>query len=130
VNPAELARAFIAAMNAYDAGALAALLTADVELQGFKGTYVGPEQAPKWLGTPGPNLRSSIEIDDIRDDGSRALLAATRNWIWVESGEHAADERWHAVFWCRDGKVARWRPFHYLPEAVAAFENEELDTGS
>jgi ketosteroid isomerase-like protein len=130
MSPADLSRAFIAAMNSYDADALAALLTPDVELQGFKGTYAGHEAARRWLGTPGPNLRSEIVIDEVREQDDRALVAATRNWLWVESGEHADDERWHAVFWCRDGKVARWRPFHYLPEAAAAFEGEDLDTGS
>ena len=122
MSPSELARAFIAAMNAYDADALVALLTEDVELHGFKGTYTGHDEARRWLGTPGPNLRSDITIDDVRENEERALVAATREWIWVESGEHADDERWHAVFWCRDGKVARWQPFHYLPEAAAAFE--------
>jgi ketosteroid isomerase-like protein len=128
--PGELARAFIEAMNAYDGDALAALLTEDAELQGFKGTYIGPDAARSWLGTAGPNLRSTIVVTGVREAGDRALVTAEREWQWVESGEHADRESWHAVFWTRDGRVAKWRPFHFLPEAVEAFESDDLDTGS
>ncbi len=124
-SPAEIARAFIDAMNAYDADALVELLAHDVVLDGYKGTYVGHDEARRWLGTPGPNLRSRIDVHQIREDGHRALAATERTWIWVDGDEEAETENWNAVWWTRDGKVVRWKPFQHVPEAVEAFESGE-----
>jgi hypothetical protein len=124
-GPAALAHAFIDAMNAYDADALTALLAEDAELRGFKGSFVGRDSAPRWLGSPGPNLRSRIDVVEMRENETRALAVADRIWIWVDSGEEAERERWHGVWWTGAGLIERWQPFHYLPEAVEAFESGE-----
>lgn len=125
MTPAELAKAFIDAMNAYDSEALVGLLAEDVVLDGYKGAYAGRDEARRWLGTPGPNLRSRIDIHQVREEGERALISAQRTWIWVDGDEEAETENWNAVWWTRDGEIVRWKPFQHVPEAVEAFESGE-----
>jgi limonene-1,2-epoxide hydrolase len=122
LTPAETARAFIEAFNGRDLDGFAATLHPEVEIHASRGLRTGIDQAREWATRAPGGLQQRIEVEDVREDGDRALALIVREWWWEEpdTDQAGADEMaW--LFEFRDGLIASWRPFDDRDDALAAF---------
>lgn len=115
--------AFIDAFNAENLDALVAALSDRVEIHGRRGIVVGRERAREWATRrPSGELRQRLVLDGVRAGGGRASVALVRRqWVWVEDGEVADEERLAVVVALDDdGLIVEWRPYDDRDAALAA----------
>lgn len=118
----ETARGFVDALNSHDGDAFEALLDPQVVLHTGRGPKHGRAEARGWLGGPGENLTSTVEIESWAGAGERVLATGIRSWRWVDGGELAEEHPYAAIWRIRDGLVLEWRAYEDLEAARADYE--------
>ena len=107
----EIIAALLAAVRARNEAAIAELLDPDVVVTGNKGTFRGVDAVLRWAKpSDDGQLRSRIEIDEIRElPSDRVAVAGRRQWRWVDGDELADEHPFGALFELRDGRIVTWR---------------------
>ena len=118
-------REFIRAFNERDLDAFVEVLDPEVELHSMKGLRKGVDAARLWATRPPGGVQQTIELDDLYEDGDRAVALITRKWCWDEDGSPAGEDEMAWLFELRDHKIRSWRPFEDRAEALhaAGFEH-------
>lgn len=114
-------REFIRAFNERDLDAFIAVLDPDVELHSMKGLRKGPEAARLWATRQSGGVQQTVELDELFEDGDRALALIRRVWHWDEDGSHANTEEMAWLFELRDHRIRSWRPFDDREAAWQAY---------
>jgi ketosteroid isomerase-like protein len=98
-----------------------ALLDPEVELQTPGGPRLhGHDQARDWFEQEFENVRSRIIPDRFVEGGDVVAGVGRTEVRWLESGEIAREFESAGVFWFREGKIVRWRPFETHDAALKA----------
>lgn len=118
----DAARRFVDALNSHDGDAFEALLDPQVVLHTGRGPKHGRAEARGWLGGPGENLTSTVEIESWEATDERVLASGKRWWRWVESGELAEEHPYAAIWRIRAGLVVEWQAYDDRDEARAEYE--------
>jgi ketosteroid isomerase-like protein len=118
-------REFIRSFNERDLDAFVAVLDPEVELHSMKGLRKGVDAARLWATRAPGGVQQTIELDDLYEDGDRAVALITRKWHWDEDGSPAGEDEMAWLFELRDHKIRSWRPFEDRAEALhaAGFEH-------
>lgn len=114
-------REFIRAFNERDLDAFVAMLDPEVELHSMKGLRKGREAARLWATRARGGVQQTIELDELFEDGDRALALIRRVWHWDEDGSHANTEEMAWLFELRDHRIRSWRPFDDREAAWQAY---------
>lgn len=121
-SPEDVARRFVEAFNVHDADRFEALLDPEVVLHTARGPKQGRVEARGWLGGPGENLTSTVEIERWEADGERVLASGKRSWRWAEGGELAEEHPYAAIWRIRTGLILEWRAYDELEAARTDYE--------
>jgi limonene-1,2-epoxide hydrolase len=119
-------REFIRSFNERDQDAFAAVLDPEVELHSMKGMRKGRGAARMWATRPPGGVQQTIEVDELFEDGNRALALIRRVWHWDEDGSHANTEEMAWLFELRGHRIRSWRPFD---DREAAWQAYHLSDG-
>jgi limonene-1,2-epoxide hydrolase len=114
-------REFIRAFNERDLDAFVAVLDPQVELHSMKGLRKGREAARLWATRAPGGVQQTIELDELFEDGDRALALIRRVWNWDEDGSHANTEEMAWLFELHDHRIRSWRPFDDREAAWQAY---------
>ena len=130
-DPEAVAGAFIDAFNAENLDAMVAVLSESVEIRGRRGSVRGRDAAREWATRrPSGELRQRLLLDEVRTEGAVAVAELRRQWLWVETGEVADEERFGVLFTLdSDGLIGRWQAFDDLADALAAAERGKDGSG-
>ena|SRR5438034_5554686 len=79
----------------------------------------GHDQARDWFEQEFENVQSRIIPDRFIEEGDVVGLGRAEV-RWIESGEIAHESESAGVFWFRDRKIVRWRPFETHDAALKA----------
>jgi hypothetical protein len=124
-------REFIRAFNERDLDAFAGVLDPEVELHSMKGLRKGREAARLWATRPPGGVQQTIEVDELFENGDRALALIRRIWHWEEDGSHANSEEMAWLFELNDHLIRSWRPFDDRESAWQAYHvRDDGDRGS
>lgn len=104
-------REFIRSFNERDLDAFVAILDPEVELHSMKGLRKGREAARLWATRPPGGVQQTIELEELFEDGDRALALVRREWQWAEDGSHANTDEMAWLFELNDHLIRSWRPF-------------------
>jgi ketosteroid isomerase-like protein len=122
----ETLRAALAAFNERDAGALAALLTPDVEIVPIRAAletgaaYTGPNAATEWIAAVDASWENLIaSVREWRDDRDAVVALGRLRGRGRESGVDI-DADAVAVARFRDGRIRRLRIYTSVAEGLAA----------
>ncbi len=118
---ADPVREFIRAFNERDLDAFTAVLDPEVELHSMKGLRKGPEAARLWATRAPGGVQQTVQLDELFEDGDRALALIKRVWHWDEDGSHANTEEMAWLFELRDHLIRSWRPFDDREDAWQAY---------
>ncbi len=121
-SPEEVARRFVEAFNSHDADRFEELLDPDVVLHTGRGPKEGRAEARGWLGGPGENLTSSVQIESWDTAGERVFATGIRRWRWVDDGQLAEEHPYAAIWRIRAGLVLEWRAYEDPDAAHADYE--------
>jgi ketosteroid isomerase-like protein len=113
-------RRFIDAFNAGDLDGFAAVLDPEVEIHSMRGLRKGTEAARLWATRAPGGLQQTIVLDELYEDGDRAVALITRRWRWAEDDSAAGEDEMAWLFELHDGRVRSWRPFEDRAEALHA----------
>lgn len=114
-------REFIRAFNERDLNAFTAVLDPEVELHSMRGLRKGREAARLWATRASGGVQQTIELDELFEDGDRALALIRRVWHWDEDGSHANTEEMAWLFELHDHRIRSWRPFDDREAAWQAY---------
>ena len=104
-----------------DVAEFLSLLDPEVELQTPAGPRLrGRDEARDWFEKDVENVRSRIIPDRFVEEGDVVAGLGRTEVRWLESGEIAREFESAAVFWFREGKIFRWRPFETHDAALKA----------
>lgn len=123
-------REFIRAFNERDLDAFVAALDPEIELHAARGLRKGPDAARAWATRPPGGVQQTIEVDELFEDGDRALALIKRVWRWDEDGSHASTDEMAWMFELRDHKIRSWRPFDDREAAWRAYHGGDGHSGS
>jgi limonene-1,2-epoxide hydrolase len=118
-------REFIRAFNERDLDAFVEVLDPEVELHSMKGLRKGREAARLWATRPPGGVQQTIEVEELFEDGGRALALIQRVWHWEEDGSHANTEEMAWLFELRDHRIRNWRPFEDREDAWQAYHSRD-----
>jgi ketosteroid isomerase-like protein len=97
------------------------LLDPEVELQTPGGPRLrGHDQAREWFEKDFETVRPRIIPDRFVEEGDVVAGLGRTEVRWIESREIAHEFESAGVFWFRDGKIVRWRPFETHEAALKA----------
>ena len=97
------------------------LLDPDVELQTPGGPRLrGHAEARDWYEKEVGTVRSRIIPDRFVEEGEVVAGLGRTEVRWLESAEVAREFESAGVFWFREGKILRWRPFETHDAALKA----------
>lgn len=113
-------REFIRAFNERDLDAFVEVLDPEVELHSMRGLRKGREAARLWAARPPGGVQQTIEVEELYEDGDRAVALINRVWHWEEDGSHASTDEMAWFFALRDHKVRSWWPFEDRAAALRA----------
>ena len=113
-------REFIRAFNERDLDAFVEVLDPEVELHSMKGLRKGREAARMWATRKPGGVQQTIELEELYEDGDRAVALIRRVWRWDEDESHASTEEMAWLFELREHRVRSWRPFEDRSEALRA----------
>jgi limonene-1,2-epoxide hydrolase len=113
-------REFIRAFNERDLDAFVAVLDPEVELHSARGLRKGVEAARVWATREPGGVQQTIELDELYEDGGRAVAQITRRWHWAEDGAAAGEDEMAWVFGLRAHRILSWRPYEDRAQALAA----------
>jgi ketosteroid isomerase-like protein len=114
-------REFIRAFNERDLDAFVAVLDPEVELHSMKGLRKGREAARLWATRAPGGVQQTIQLEELFEDGDRALALVRREWHWDEDGSHASTDEMAWLFELRDHAIRGWRPFDDRETAWRAY---------
>jgi len=114
-------REFIRAFNERDLDAFVAVLDPEVELHSMKGLRKGREAARLWATRAPGGVQQTVQLDELFEDGDRALALIKRVWHWDEDGSHANSEEMAWLFELRDHLIRSWCPFDDREDAWQAY---------
>lgn len=114
-------REFIRAFNEGDLEGFVAVLDPEVELHSMRGLRKGREAARLWATRKPGGVQQTVELEELYEDGDRAVALIRRVWRWEEDGSHASTDEMAWFFELRDRRVRSWRPFEDRAEALRAF---------
>lgn len=104
-------REFIRSFNERDLDGFVEVLDPEIELHSMKGLRKGVEAARLWATRPPGGVQQTIELEELFEDGERALALVRRVWHWDEDGSHASTDEMAWLFELRDHLIRSWRPF-------------------
>lgn len=114
-------RKFIRAFNDRDLDAFVDVLDPEVELHSMKGLRKGRDAARLWATRRPGGVQQTIEVDELFEDGDRALALIRRVWHWDEDGSHADTEEMAWLFELNRHLIRGWRPFEDREAAWRAY---------
>jgi ketosteroid isomerase-like protein len=114
-------REFIRAFNERDLDAFVAVLDPEIELHSMKGLRKGRDAARLWATRAPGGVQQTIELEELFEDGDRALALVRRAWHWDEDGSHASTDEMAWLFELRDHTIRGWRPFDDREAAWRAY---------
>jgi limonene-1,2-epoxide hydrolase len=114
-------REFIRSFNERDLDSFVEVLDPEVELHSMKGLRKGREAARMWATRAPGGVQQTIEVEELFEDGDRALALVRRVWHWEEDGSHANTEEMAWLFELRDHRIRSWRPFDAREVAWQAY---------
>ena len=123
----EVIERLLAALGDRDEQAVAAELDPAIEAVGQRGPKHGIAEVVAWASpSDDGQLRSRVEVDELRDvGGDHVAVAARRQWRWAEGDELADEAPFGVLFELRDGKVYRWRQdFDSIVDAIESIPVE------
>ena len=104
-----------------DVAEFLSLLDPEVELQTPGGPRLhGHDEARDWFEKEFENVRPRIIPDRFVEQGDVVAGLGRTEVRWLESGEIAREFESAGVFWFRDRKIVRWRPFETHDAALKA----------
>ena len=118
-------REFIRAFNERDLDGFVAVLDPDVELHSMKGLRKGREAARSWATRPPGGVQQTIEVEELFEDGDRALVLIRRVWHWDEDGSPAGEDEMAWLFELRDRRIRGWWPFEDREAAWRAYHGDD-----
>jgi len=121
-------REFIRAFNERDLDGFVSTLDPEVELHSMKGLRKGREAARVWATRPPGGVQQTIEVEELFEDGDKALVLIRRVWRWDEDGSPAGEDEMAWMFELADHRIRSWRPFEDREMAWQAYH--ALDGGS
>lgn len=110
-EPAALAAALIAAINARDADALGELLGAGAEVVTGRTVHAGREAILAWASREYDHLTRAFAIDEYRTSDEAVLALGSVQYAWTEGGE-VADSTPIALVIELDGEALRRLTVH------------------
>jgi limonene-1,2-epoxide hydrolase len=121
VGPAGAAREFIRAFNERDLDAFVATLHPEIEIHASRGLRSGIEDARAWATRPPGGVQQRIEVDDVCEEGDRAVALIRREWWWDEddADDLAGTDVMAWAFELSDGHIRSWRSFEDREAALA-----------
>jgi limonene-1,2-epoxide hydrolase len=114
-------REFIRAFNERDLEAFVAMLDSEVELHSMKGLRKGRDAARLWATRKPGGVQQTIEVEELFEDGERALALVKRVWHWDEDGSAAGEDEIAWLFELHDHLIRSWRPFEDREAAWRAY---------
>lgn len=114
-------REFIRAFNERDVDAFVGVLDPEVELHSMKGLRKGRDAARSWATRQPGGVQQTIDVEELFEDGNRALALIRRVWRWDEDGSHASTDEMAWLFELHDHRVRSWRPFEDREDAWRAY---------
>jgi len=114
-------REFIHAFNERDLDAFVEVLDPEIELHSMKGLRKGRDAARGWATRPPGGVQQTIEVEELFEDGDRALALIRRAWHWDEDGSAAGEDEMAWLFDLRGHRVRSWRPFEDREAAWRAY---------
>lgn len=114
-------REFIRAFNERDLDAFVAVLDPEVELHSMRGLRKGRDAARHWATRPPGGVQQTIELEELFEDGKRALALIKRVWHWDEDGSAAGEDEMAWLFELNGHLVCSWRPFEDREVAWQAY---------
>jgi len=87
----------------------------------MKGLRKGREAARLWATRPPGGVQQTIEVEELFEDGGRALALIRRVWRWDEDGSPAGEDEMAWLFELNDDRVRCWRPFEDREAAWRAY---------
>jgi ketosteroid isomerase-like protein len=104
-----------------DVAEFLSLLDPEVELQTPGGPRLrGHDEARDWFEKESENVQSRIIADRFVEDGDVVAGLGRTEVRWTESREIAHEFESAGVFWFRNRKIVRWRPFETHDAALKA----------
>jgi limonene-1,2-epoxide hydrolase len=122
-------REFVRAFNERDLDAFVSTLDPEVELHSMKGLRKGVEAARVWATRPPGGVQQTIEVDELFEDGDRALALIRRAWHWDEDGSVAGEDVMAWLFELHGHRVRSWRPFEEREAAWRAYHGGDGSPG-
>ena len=113
-------REFIRAFNDRDLEAFAAVLDPEVEIHSSRGLRKGIDAAVLWATRAPGGVQQTIVLDQLYEDGDRAVALIKRVWHWEEDDSPANEDVMAWRFELRDRRVLSWRPYDDRDEALRA----------
>ena len=87
----------------------------------MKGLRKGREAARLWATRAPGGVQQTVQLDELFEDGDRALALIKRVWHWDEDGSHANSEEMAWLFELRDHLIRSWCPFDDREDAWQAY---------
>jgi limonene-1,2-epoxide hydrolase len=119
----DIVRAFIKAFNERDLDTFVTTLTPDVAIHAMRGFRTGVDEARAWATRAPGGVQQRIEVDEVQEQGDRAVALIRREWWWDEgeddAGEMAGTDVMAWGFEVRDGLIVSWRSFDERDDALA-----------
>jgi limonene-1,2-epoxide hydrolase len=122
-------REFIRAFNERDLDAFVSTLDSEVELHSMKGMRKGRKAARMWATRAPGGVQQTIEVDELFEDGDRALALVRRVWHWEEDGSAAGEDEMAWMFELRGQRIRSWRPFEDRKLAWQAYHGGDGSSG-
>jgi hypothetical protein len=122
-------REFIRAFNERDLDAFVSTLDSEVELHSMKGMRKGRKAARAWATRPPGGVQQTIEVDELFEDGDRALALVRRVWRWEEDDSTAGEDEMAWLFELHRQQIRSWRPFDDREAAWQAYHGGDGSPG-
>ncbi len=114
-------REFVRSFNERDLDSFVAVLDPEVELHSMKGLRKGRDAARMWATRPPGGVQQTIEVEELYEDGERALALIRRLWHWHEDGSAAGEDEMAWLFELHGQRIRSWRPFEDREGAWRAY---------
>jgi limonene-1,2-epoxide hydrolase len=122
-------REFIRAFNERDLDAFVSTLDPEVELHSMKGLRKGRDAARMWATRPPGGVQQTIEVEELFEDGDRALALIRRLWHWDEDCSPAGEDEMAWMFELSEHRIRSWRPFEDREAAWRAYHGDDGSSG-
>ena len=108
MEPAELARRFLAALSDGDGDRVGMLVHPEVEIRTERTVHRGREAAVQWSGKVFDHLQRRYVPREIESTPTGVLVHAELQYVWRETGEVGDSSRVAIELGIRDGLISSW----------------------